>query len=318
MIIEQMSDPLIHIIRNAVDHGIETIAERKLLGKPEEGTLELIAYHESNHVVIEIVDDGRGVDPERVKAVALQRGFLAREELERMSPKELVGLIMRPGFSTAVEVTHTSGRGVGMDVVKKNIEKLNGTIEIDSKAGVETRLKIKIPLTLAIISALLVHVGPKSFAIPLSAVEETLRIFRDQISTVEGIEVIHLRHRTLPLLQLSEMFDIESVTQSDQKAYVVIVSSGARRVGLLVDTLIGQEEVVIKPLADYIQEDSAFSGATILGDGKISLILDVDGLVSLAVRKHSLSRTGQIGFDIPEGGAETTPDLTPPPEMTLQ
>jgi two-component system chemotaxis sensor kinase CheA len=317
MIIEQMSDPLIHIIRNAVDHGIETVAERKQLGKPEAGTLELVAYHESNHVVIEIVDDGRGIDPERVKAAALKREVLPRDELERMTPKELVGLIMRPGFSTAAEVTHTSGRGVGMDVVKKNIEKLNGTIEIDSKAGFETRLKIKIPLTLAIISALLVHVGAKSFAIPLSAVEETLRIFRDQISTVEGFEVIHLRNRTLPLLQLSDMFDIETAVREDQKAYVVIVSSGTRRVGLLVDTLIGQEEVVIKPLADYIQEDSAFSGATILGDGKISLILDVDGLVNLAVRKHSLSRAGALGFDMPEPGVESAPDL-PPPEMTLQ
>jgi len=322
MIIEQMSDPLIHIIRNAVDHGIETVADRKRLGKPEEGTLQLVAYHESNHVVIEIVDDGRGIDPELIRAAAIRRDFIPREDLERMAPKELMGLIMKPGFSTAREVTHTSGRGVGMDVVKKNIEKLNGTIEVDSKIGVETRLRIKIPLTLAIISALLVNVGAKSFAIPLTSVEETLRIHRDQISTVEGFEVIELRNRTLPLLQLSAMFDIETTPSPDQRAYVVIVSTGMRRVGLLVDTLIGQEEVVIKPLADYIQEDSAFSGATILGDGKISLILDVDGLVNLSVRKHTMSRAGSLLFEAVEPDPEPNPDQTgpdrPTTEMTMQ
>lgn len=306
MIIEQMSDPLIHIIRNAVDHGFETVEERLRLGKPAEGRLQLIAYHESNHVVIEIVDDGRGIDPQKIYQAALQREFLGKEELDRMTSKELTGLILRPGFSTAAEITHTSGRGVGMDVVKKNIEKLNGAIEIDSRPGTETRLRIKIPLTLAIISALLVRVGHKPFAIPLTAVEETLRIGLDRIGTVEGFEVIQLRHRTLPLLRLSDMFGIVSAAVDENRGYVVIVSTGMHRIGLLVDTLIGQEEVVIKPLADYIQEDSAFSGATILGDGKVSLILDGEGLVKLAIRKHVMKRTAPFSF--PAGGGPYSPE----------
>ncbi|HHP7233632.1 MAG TPA: chemotaxis protein CheW [Desulfobacterales bacterium] len=311
MIIEQMSDPLIHIIRNAVDHGIETVEQRLQLGKPAEGLLQLIAYHESNHVVIEIVDDGRGIDPEKIYAAALERGFLSKDELDRMTPKELAGLILRPGFSTATEITHTSGRGVGMDVVKKNIEKLNGAIEIDSRAGVEMRLRIKIPLTLAIISALLVRVGHKPFAIPLTAVEETLRIGLDQIGTVEGFEVIELRQRTLPLLRLSDMFAIASSAADKNRGYVVIVSTGMHRIGLLVDTLIGQEEVVIKPLAEYIQEDSAFSGATILGDGNVSLILDGEGLVNLAIRKHVMKRSGPLSQPVAASAVRPDPGIVP-------
>jgi len=210
MVIEEMSDPLIHVIRNAVDHGCETVKERQMLGKPEECTLKLESYHESNHVVIEISDDGRGINPESVKQKALEKNFFTQDELDRMSPRELMSIIMKPGFSTAGEVSKTSGRGVGMDVVKKNIEKLNGTIEIESKARVGTRFRIKIPLTLAIIQALLVRVGSDIFTVPLAAVEETLRIFEHEISMVEGVEVIHLRDATLSLLRLSEIFGIDS------------------------------------------------------------------------------------------------------------
>jgi two-component system, chemotaxis family, sensor kinase CheA len=283
MVIEAISDPLIHIIRNAVDHGIETAAERQRLGKPESGTIYLEAYHEGNHVVIEIADDGKGLDVDRIKAKAISGNFASPEELERMPFKELTGLIMQPGFSTAAEITHTSGRGVGMDVVKQNIEKLNGTLEIDSTPGTGTRFRIKIPLTLAIIPALLVQVRHELFTIPLSTVEETIRIAPEDLSSIEGVEVMQLRDTTLPLVRLANLFNMPTAPADDGRAFVVVVSTGMKRVGLVVDVLLGQEEVVIKPLEDYLQERSGFSGATILGDGRISLILDIYELVNLSM-----------------------------------
>jgi two-component system chemotaxis sensor kinase CheA len=287
MVIEQIADPLIHIIRNAVDHGIEFPDERKKIGKPESGRLSLEAYHESNHVVIEVSDDGKGIDTDRVKAKAIEKQLVTAEDLDKMSLKDIFGLIMLPGFSTADQVTHTSGRGVGMDVVKKNVEKLNGTIEIESKRGISTHFQIKIPLTLAIIPALLVKAEHKLFTIPLSVVDETIRIFKQDISTIEDIEVIHLRDQTIPLLRLSEVFNMRKDRPDNEKYFVVIVSTGIKQVGLVVDSLLGQEEVVIKPLEDYIQENSGFSGATILGDGQISLILDVYELIRLCIHKQS-------------------------------
>ncbi|MDG4550856.1 MAG: chemotaxis protein CheA [Candidatus Contendobacter sp.] len=286
MIIEEISDPLIHLIRNAVDHGFETVAERKRLDKPPTGTLLLEAYHESNHIVIEMTDDGRGMNPELIKSKALEKGLFSREELERMSARELLRLIMTPGFSTAAEVTNTSGRGVGMDVVKKNIEKLNGTIDIESTIGLQTRIRLKIPLTLAIISALMVRVGDNLFTVPLANVEETLRIFAKDITTVEGTEVIHLRGRTTPIFRLSVLFDIPSNQREAGKFFVVIVNAGLRKLGLVVDELLGQEEVVIKPLVDYLQEKSGLSGATIIGDGRVSLILDVYELANIAMTRQ--------------------------------
>lgn len=287
MIIEEISDPLIHLIRNAVDHGIETVDERRKNGKHEVGKLQLEAYHESNHVVIEISDDGRGIDAEKIKAAALEKGLLKRSELDRMGTRELIDIIMMPGFSTVGRITKTSGRGVGMDVVKQNIEKLNGTIEIETKAGEGTRIRLKIPLTLAIIRALMVRVGSEIFTIPLAAVEETLRIFDNDISFIEGIEVIHLRDKTLPLIRLSGVFNIDADSDKSGKEYVVVVSSGTKKVGLVVDLLLGQEEAVIKPLEDYLQEESGFSGATILGDGQISLILDVYELINLFLNSQA-------------------------------
>ena len=286
MIIEEISDPLIHLIRNAVDHGFETVAERKRLGKPSTGSLLLEAYHESNHIVIEVTDDGRGMNPELIKAKALEKGLFSREELERMVGRELLRLIMMPGFSTAAEVTNTSGRGVGMDVVKKNIEKLNGTIDIESTVGLQTRIRLKIPLTLAIIAALMVRVGDNLFTVPLANVEETLRIFAKDITTVEGAEVIHLRGKTTPIFRLSALFDIPSDPQDTDKFFVVIVNAGLRKIGLVVDELLGQEEVVIKPLVDYLQEKSGLSGATIIGDGRVSLILDVYELANIAMNRQ--------------------------------
>ena len=286
MVVEELSDPLIHIIRNAIDHGLESVQERKDSGKPEAGTLILEAYQESNHIVIEVMDDGRGIDPQQVKAKALERGVVSKEEADRMSPQELMRLITMAGFSTAEEVTDTSGRGVGMDVVKRNIEKLNGALEIDSKLGVGTRIRLKIPLTLAIIPALQVRVGKNLFTIPLANVEETLRVRDQETSVIEGTEVIHLRGRTMPIFRLSGLFSIASDSKIHNASFVVVVNRGEQQIGLVVDELLGQEEVVIKPLVDYLQENSGFSGATIMGDGRISLILDVYELASITVNRQ--------------------------------
>ncbi len=315
MVIEEISDPLIHIIRNAVDHGIETVKERKRKGKPESGTVILEAYHESNHIVIEVIDDGRGIDPDRIKSKAMEQGLFFKEELDRMSDGELMRVIMVPGFSTSERATRTSGRGVGMDVVKKNVEKLNGTIEIDSKPGVRTQIRIKIPLTLAIIPALMVRVRTELFTIPLSAVEETLRIYEHEATTIEGVEVIHLRDTTMPIFRLSDIFNLTSDTKDSASAqsFVVIVSTGLQRIGLVVDELKGQEEVVIKPLEDYLRENSGFSGATIIGDGRISLILDIYELVNMTASKQvkmhqeqELKRKAALGIDVEQQAPATT------------
>jgi two-component system, chemotaxis family, sensor kinase CheA len=287
MVIERIADPLVHIIRNAVDHGLETPEERLSKGKPETGILQLNAYHESNHVVIEIDDDGRGVNLERIKAKAIEKGLIGESAASQLSEREIINLILIPGFSTADKITHTSGRGVGMDVVKKNIEKLNGTLEVDTMPGRSTRIRIKIPLTLAIIPALLVHVLDELFTIPLSVVDETLRVFKDEISVIEGVDVMYLRDETIPLIRLREVFNMDTRKEIAEKFFVVIVNTGERRVGLIVDHMLGQEEVVIKPLEDYLQENSGFSGATILGDGQISLILDVYELIKLSTSKHA-------------------------------
>jgi two-component system chemotaxis sensor kinase CheA len=292
MIVEELSDPLIHIIRNAVDHGIETEAERRENGKDEEGTLILEAYQESNHIVIEVTDDGKGIDPNKVRKKAIEKGLYTVEEMERFSNDDVIALIMTAGFSTADKITGTSGRGVGMDVVKKNIEKLNGTLEIDSRVGMGTQMRLKIPLTLAIIHALMVRVSSDLFTIPLANVDETVRIFKKDTSTVEGVEVIRLRGETLPIFRLSTVFGQSRAAQSD-KSFVVIVSVGGQRTGFVVDELLGQEEVVIKPLADYVQDKSGFSGATIIGDGRISLIIDVYEMVRMTALKQATRQKEQ-------------------------
>ncbi|MEN8135505.1 MAG: chemotaxis protein CheA [Thermodesulfobacteriota bacterium] len=314
MVIEEISDPLIHIIRNAVDHGLETPKERKKAGKPKTGTLTLEAYHESNHIVIEITDDGRGIDIEKVKKKALDKGLISKQELSRISDAEARRFIMMPGFSTADTPTETSGRGVGMDVIKTNIEKLNGTVEVDSELGIQTRIRIKIPLTLAIIQALMVRVGEELFTIPLSVVEETLRIFEHDTSTIEGVEVIHLRDTTMPIFRLADIFGIEGASQDISQSFVVIVTTGMQEIGIVVDELIGQEEVVIKPLVDYLREESGFSGATIIGDGRISLILDIYELVKMTsekqierTRQHSLSRKSKTKVIKSKKGMGKTP-----------
>ncbi|MCW8962558.1 MAG: Hpt domain-containing protein [Gammaproteobacteria bacterium] len=293
MVVEELADPLIHIIRNAVDHGLETAQQRKQAGKDETGTLLLEAFQEGNHIVIDVTDDGRGIDPEKVKAKAVSNGLYTQEQLDQMPEEEVIKLIMSAGFSTAEKITGTSGRGVGMDVVKTNVEKLNGTLEIESTLGVGTRMRLKIPLTLAIIPALMIRVGENLFTIPLANVEETLHINLSDTTTIEGTEVIHLRGQTLPIFHLHELFNVKSTGSNDNKAFVVVVNTGGQQIGFAVDELMGQEEVVIKPLVDYLQEKSGFSGATIIGDGRISLILDIYALVKMTAQRQ-VSRQKQL------------------------
>lgn len=296
MVIEKISDPLIHVIRNAVDHGIEDVDQREKIGKSPTAVLGLEAYHEGNLVVIEITDDGRGIDPENIRQKALENKFVTEEELNVLTEKQVIELVMQPGFSTAAEVTHTSGRGVGMDVVKKNIEKLNGSVEIETRKDSGTRLIIKIPLTLAIIPALLVKGGPDTFLLPMASVDETIRVYSAEILTIEGVEVIHLRDETIPLIRLAETFSIHEKRADEDRVFVVVVSAGSKKAGIVVDAMLGREEVVIKPLEDYIQEDSGFSGATILGDGSIALILDVYDLVNLAIEKQAAKKMEEALF----------------------
>ncbi|WP_457748393.1 hybrid sensor histidine kinase/response regulator [Sulfurimonas sp.] len=294
-IVEEIGDPLVHIIRNSCDHGIETPEERLVKGKPEVGTIALKAYNEGNQIVIQIDDDGKGLDPEMLKAKSLEKGIITEKEAESMSDKEAYTLIFKPGFSTAAAVTSVSGRGVGMDVVKTNIEKLNGIIDIDSEVNVGTSIKLKIPLTLAIIQALLVGVQEEHYAIPLASVLETVRISKDEIYTVEGRSVMRLRDDVLSLVHIGDIFEVERILDASEHAYVVVLGLGTSKLGLIVDILVGQEEIVIKSLGDYLKGIEGIAGATIRGDGGVTLIVDVVALMSMAkdVKATALTNNGE-------------------------
>ncbi len=285
-IVEEIGDPLVHIIRNSADHGVEMPDVRVGAGKPETGTVELKAYHEGNSIIIEIVDDGKGLDPLMIKGKAVEKGLISEKEADTMSDKEAYNLIFKPGFSTVSKITNVSGRGVGMDVVKTNIEKLNGIIEIDSMVGKGTTIKLKIPLTLAIIQALLVGVQEEFFAIPLSSVLETVRITQDDIFLVEGKSVLRLRSEVLSLVRLSDIFDIEATMEENANLYVVIIGLADSKIGLIIDRLVGQEEIVIKSLGYYLKGIEGIAGATIRGDGKVTLIVDVAALMQMAKTSH--------------------------------
>ncbi len=281
-IVEEIGDPLIHIIRNSCDHGIEPLEERRRLNKPETGKVQLSAYNEGNHIVIKISDDGKGLDPVMLKEKAIEKGVISERDAEGMSDREAFNLIFKPGFSTAKVVSNVSGRGVGMDVVKTNIEKLNGIIEIDSEVGVGTTQKLKIPLTLAIIQALLVGVQEEYYAIPLSSVLETVRISQDEIYTIDGKSVLRLRDEVLSLVRLSDIFKVDAILESNSDVYVVIIGLADQKIGVIVDYLIGQEEVVIKSLGYYLKNTRGIAGATVRGDGKITLIVDVGAMMDMA------------------------------------
>jgi len=281
-IVEEVGDPLVHIIRNSCDHGVEIPEVRIAAGKDETGVIKLTAYNEGNQIVIQIDDDGKGLDVNMLKAKSLDKGLITEKEADMMSDKEAFGLIFKPGFSTAAQVTNVSGRGVGMDVVKTNIEKLNGIIDIDSELGVGTSMKLKIPLTLAIIQALLVGVQEEHYAIPLASVLETVRISKDEIYTVEGRSVMRLRDDVLSLVHIGDIFEVERILDSSEHAYVVVLGLGTQKLGLIVDTLVGQEEIVIKSLGEYLKGIEGVAGATIRGDGGVTLIVDVIALMDIA------------------------------------
>ncbi|MDY5556737.1 chemotaxis protein CheW [Helicobacter sp.] len=293
-IVEEIGDPLVHLIRNACDHGIESKEDRAAAGKPEKGTVELKAYNEGNHIVVEIKDDGHGMDPDILRSKGVEKGIISDREADTMTDKEAYALVFKAGFSTAKVVTNVSGRGVGMDVVKTNIEKLNGIIDVESELGTGTTLKLKIPLTLAIIQSLLVGVQEEFYAIPLASVIETVRISQDEIYTVENKSVLRLRNEVLPLVRLADIFGVDSVFDNSEQAYVVVIGLAENKIGVIVDFLIGQEEVVIKSLGSYLKGTEGIAGATIRGDGRVTLIVDIAAMMQMAKNvKVSLSKLKQ-------------------------
>ena len=309
-IVEEIGDPLVHIIRNSCDHGVETPDIRTGQGKSETGTIGLKAYNEGNQIVIQIDDDGKGLDANMLKNKSLEKGIITEKEADSMSDKEAFTLIFKPGFSTAAAVTSVSGRGVGMDVVKTNIEKLNGIIDIDSEIGVGTSMKLKIPLTLAIIQALLVGVQEEYYAIPLASVLETVRISKDEIYTVEGRSVMRLREEVLSLVHIGDIFEVERILDSAEYAYVVVLGLGTSKIGLIVDTLVGQEEIVIKSLGDYLKGIEGIAGATIRGDGGVTLIVDVVALMQMARDVKSTAMISETVGDASSNSKDKASDYT--------
>lgn len=278
-VVDEIGDPLMHLLRNSADHGLESAEIRKERGKPEVGSIFLDAYQDGNNVVIEVRDDGNGIDVEAVKDKAIERNVITAEQAANMSDKEIIDLLFHAGFSTAKKVSDVSGRGVGLDVVKSKIEALSGEVEVKSKLGEGSTWTIRLPLTLAIIQALMVEVGGEKYAISLGSIQTIEDISKEDIKLVQAKEVIHLRGTVIPLIRLSNILDIESKKASDDELLVVIVKKGDKLAGLVVDELMGQQEIVIKSMGKYINKCKFISGATILGDGEVALILDANALI---------------------------------------
>lgn len=281
-LVEALADPLVHLVRNAVDHGIELPDAREKNGKPRQGSILLAAEQEGDHILLTISDDGHGMDPDVLRRKAVEKGLMDKDAADRLSRSECFDLIFAPGFSTKTEISDVSGRGVGMDVVKTKISQLNGSVYIDSNQGKGTRIEIKVPLTLAIMPTLMIMVGEQTFALPLANVNEIFNVDLNMTNIVDGQQVVTVRDKALPLFHLKRWLTSESTALSGKglsEANVVIVSVGAQRVGFVVDTLIGQEEVVIKPLGRMLHGTAGMAGATITGDGRIAIILDVPGLL---------------------------------------
>ena len=278
-VVDEIGDPLMHLLRNSADHGLESAEVRKERGKPEVGSIFLDAYQDGNNVVIEVRDDGNGIDTEAVKKKAIEKGIVTPEQAENMSEKESIDLLFHAGFSTSEVVSDVSGRGVGLDVVKSKIEALSGEVEVKSKLGVGSSWIIRLPLTLAIIQALMVDIGEEKYAISLGSIQTIEDISPSDIKLVQAEEVIHLRDTVIPLVRLNEILDIPSKKSPEDNLVVVIVKKGDKLAGLVVDELIGQQEIVIKSLGKYISKCKIISGATVLGDGEVALILDANALI---------------------------------------
>ncbi|MUV39940.1 Histidine kinase [Lentibacillus sp. JNUCC-1] len=278
-VIDEIGDPLVHLIRNAVDHGIESREIRQRDGKPEEGTLNLKAYHSGNHVIIEISDDGAGINKDKVLNKAIAKGIVTADEAAIMSDQQIYELIMASGFSTAEQISDVSGRGVGLDVVKNTIESLGGRMSVNATTGQGSTFSIELPLTLSIMSVLLVELGTETYAIPLSSIMETAVVSRETIMHAHNKKVIDFRGQVVPLAFLNELFETGEMKEDEQDISIVIVKKGDKLTGLVVDDLIGQQEVVLKSMGNYLTNTFAISGATILGDGRVALIIDSNALV---------------------------------------
>lgn len=286
-LVEALADPLVHLVRNSVDHGIEMPEDRKAAGKPVMGTVKLAASQEGDHILLSIIDDGKGMDPEKLKEIAVSRGVMDADTAARMTDVEAFNLIFAPGFSTKTEISEVSGRGVGMDVVKTKINQLNGTVNIDSKMGVGTTLEIKVPLTLAILPTLMIVIGEQTFALPLGSVNEIINLDMQKTNTVDGQLTMIVRSKAIPLFYLGEWLARGEVNIDKTTGHVVVVQIGTQQLGFVVDALIGQEEVVIKPLDELLQGTPGMAGATITSDGGIALILDVPGLLKRYAAKKT-------------------------------
>jgi two-component system chemotaxis sensor kinase CheA len=267
-----------HLLRNSADHGIESAELRAERGKPEEGQIFLHAYQDGNSVVIEVGDDGNGIDAEAVKNKAIEKGVITQDQADSMSEKQAVELLFHPGFSTAKQVSEISGRGVGLDVVKSKVESLSGEVDVKTKLGEGSTWIIRLPLTLAIIQALMVIVGNEKYAIPLDSIQSIEDVAPADIKTVENKEVINLRGNVTPIIRVNRALETESTKAEDEDLVVVITRKGDQQIGLVIDELMGQQEIVIKPLGKYMSKCRMISGATILGDGEIALILDTNQL----------------------------------------
>ena len=278
-VVDQIGDPLQHLLRNSADHGLEDNATRIAKGKPEVGSIFLNAFQEGNNVIIQVGDDGNGIDVEAVRNKAIERGVITEEQAETMSQKEIINLLFLPSFSMAKKITDISGRGVGLDVVKSNIEALGGDVEVKTELGVGTTFTVRLPLTLAIIQALMVEIRDEKYAIALGSISNIEDIPVKDIKYVEAQEVIHLRGKVIPLIRMDQVLDIEPNEEEPESLTVVIVQKGENLAGLVVDNLIGQQEIVIKSLGKYINNNKIISGATILGEGEVALILDVNVLM---------------------------------------
>jgi two-component system chemotaxis sensor kinase CheA len=286
-VIEDLLDPIMHSVRNSIDHGIESAEVRRAAGKPEEGMVLLKAANEGNMIVIEIGDDGKGIDVEAVKTKAIERGLISPNKI--LTDVEAFNLIFEPGFSTAQQITAISGRGVGLDVVRRQIDELNGTVTVNSEHGKGTKFIIKLPLTLAIIQGLLVRVGPEIYSIPITSVIESLRIKPEEIKKIDNYEVFNIRSDVISLLRLNRLFGIKTEEQQEYH-FIVIVGTAEKKMGFMVDSLIGEEDVVIKPLRDQFTNSPGIAGASILGDGSVSLIIDVSQLLELGLKKEMEQR----------------------------
>ncbi len=276
-ILNQLEDPLIHLVRNAIDHGIEPPEERIAKGKPEYGTIILSALQEGDRIIVSIEDDGRGIDPEKIKRKAIEKGLITPEQAEQMSDKEAFELIFMPGFSTVDEVSDLSGRGVGMDVVANVIHSLRGVIEVESEPDKGTKITMKLPLTVAIIRTLMVGVNNRIFAIPLFSVVEIIKYRKEDIKDVGIYKSLMLRDEVYLFFHLSELFDIES---TNENKFVIIINIGEKNIAIAVDSLYGEEEIVIKPLGEMLKDVEGIAGATITGEGKVVLILDIKSLIN--------------------------------------